>query len=57
LPSSRHRITFRLAERHADLLAYPSIDPVLITSAPCHPLVCLVHIAGLVLGWAYARHW
>jgi phosphatidylglycerol---prolipoprotein diacylglyceryl transferase len=37
-------------------LAYPSIDPVLITIGPL-PIrwYALAYIAGLVLGWAYAR--
>ncbi len=37
-------------------LAYPSIDPVLITIGPV-PIrwYALAYIAGLVLGWAYAR--
>jgi len=37
-------------------LAYPSIDPALITIGPL-PIrwYALAYIAGLVLGWAYAR--
>ena len=37
-------------------LAYPSIDPVLIAIGPL-PIrwYALAYIAGLVLGWAYAR--
>jgi phosphatidylglycerol:prolipoprotein diacylglycerol transferase len=37
-------------------LAYPSIDPVLITIGPVSiRWYALAYIAGLVLGWAYAR--
>ncbi|WP_036260008.1 prolipoprotein diacylglyceryl transferase [Methylocapsa aurea] len=38
------------------LIAYPSIDPVLIALGP-FPIrwYALAYIAGLVLGWAYAR--
>jgi phosphatidylglycerol---prolipoprotein diacylglyceryl transferase len=37
-------------------LAYPSIDPVMITIGPL-PIrwYALAYVAGLVLGWAYAR--
>lgn len=37
-------------------IAYPSIDPVLVTLGPL-PIrwYALAYIAGLVLGWAYAR--
>ena len=30
-------------------------DPVLISSAACHTLVCLAYIVGIIAGWFYAR--
>src|SRR5215471_521778 len=38
-------------------LAFPNIDPVLISIGPL-PVrwYALAYIAGLLLGWAYARH-